>query len=129
MKRTPLPPRTARIKSRRVTKGGRGSDPAKVAWIRQLRCLCFASDPMGCKGRVEVHHDRHLGSRATDQRVVPLCGRGHHRLEGSHSVERLGRKRFQEWHGLDLDEQCVLYEHAWQSRKATAATVEAVGIA
>ena len=128
MKRTPLPPRTARIKSRRVTRGGRGSDPAKFAWIRQLRCLCFASDPMGCKGRVEVHHDRHLGSSATDQKVVPLCGGGHHR-EGPHSVEQMGRKWFQEWHRLDLAEECARYEAAWQSRKASGAMLNAAGIA
>ena len=109
-----------RIRARRVTKGGRGSDPAKMAWLRSLRCLCFASDPYGCRGRIEVHHDRPGGSRATDACCVPLCGLGHHR-EGPHSVEVLGREAFQVFHRLDLAAYCRLYEAEWRVRKASGA--------
>lgn len=114
------PKERKRIKARRVTKGGRGRDPEKLAWLRSLRCLCFASDPMGCRRRVETHHDRPGGSRATDARCVPLCGLGHHR-DGPHSIGVLGRRVFQRFHKLDLAEQCRMYQTEWQVRKESGA--------
>ena len=109
-----------RIKARRVTKGGKGSDPEKMAWIRSLSCLCRGSDSVGCSGQIEVHHDRSGGSRATDRHTVPLCGSGHHR-EGPLSIERLGRRVFQRFHKIDLVDQCQLYETEWRVRKASGA--------
>ena len=108
-----------RIKARRVTKAGRNSDPAKLAWLRTLWCRCVTTDPQGCWGVVETHHDRHHGSRATDKKALPACA-GHHRT-GPHSVEALGREGFQVYHGLDLDTECAKYETEWRVRKASGA--------
>ena len=127
MKRTPLPPRTARIKIRRVTRGGRGSDPAKLAWLRELRCVAYATDAYFCWGGMTVHHDRPRGARATDARTCPVCV-GHH-TAGRHSVTALGRRRWQEVVLVDLELECARYEAAWQSRKASEAMLKAAGIA
>lgn len=100
-----------RIKKRRVTKGGRGSDPAKIAWLHTLACLIFAKWPLDseCGGKTEVHHHRPHGAAATDARTVPLCT-AHHRT-GPRSLAALGRRGFQNYHAVDLDNECAFYEN------------------
>ena len=119
-----------RIKARRVTKGGRNSDPAKLAWIRSLRCLVFGryqgwdSDPCSSRPSTyfrqqEVHHCRKGGSRATDKLTVPLCP-SHHRL-GTYAVQAIGRERFEARYGVNLMTEAKRYEAVWQARKASEA--------
>lgn len=106
--------RSVKTKRLQTDKPRRGDDPEKVRRLHTLRCLCWASDPGGCGGRLEVHHVRTLGSRATDRRTVPLCSQ-HHRL-GPHSIHALGRRGFQEFHKsrngvpLDLDVEVAYYQ-------------------
>lgn len=123
------------------TKGGRGSDRAKVAWLHTLDCLVqvrrragtyhdlepevhgYASAaqllPSPCGGVLEVHHDRLRGSPANDRKTVPVCS-AHHRT-GPHSLAQLGRRGFQEFHGIDMDRETTWYELEWQTHKAGAA--------
>ena len=112
MKRGGPIPRTARLRARGRTKGGRGSLPRKVAWLHGFPCDVCGSFP------VEVHHDRRLGSRATDRKVTPLCV-AHHR-EGPASVQALGRTRFQEVHGYDLDARCAYWQERWDAQERAA---------
>ena len=97
-----------RIKARRVTKGGRNSDPAKLAWIRSLRCVVG----LGCCGRVEAHHVRVRGSRATDRLVAPACYRHHHEMTPA-QVATL--------YGVDWLFAAKCYETEWRVRKASGA--------
>jgi hypothetical protein len=111
MKRGGSIPRT-RLKPRSRTKGGRGSLPRKVAWLHGFPCdICYWSP-------VEVHHDRHLGSRATDRRTVPLCRRCHR--EGEDSVQALGRTRFQQVHRYDMDVRCAYWQERWDAQERAA---------
>src|SRR3990167_53405 len=103
----------AKLKRTR-TKGGRNSDPKKLAWLRTRMCMVGRLGV--CYGYVEAHHDRPMGAPATDKRTVPLCGGAHHR-EGPQSIEKLGRAEFERVHNINMDERTAFYETEWQERK------------
>ena len=117
MKRGGPIPRTARLRARSRTRGGRNSLPGKLAWLREQRCdICGRLYP-------EVHHDRRLGSRADDRRTVPLCqpfGKAGHHRDGPESVQVLGRTRFQELHRYDLDARCAYWQARWDAQERAA---------
>lgn len=56
-----------------------GEEPARVAWVRTLRCLCRGPGQI-CVGATEAHHagPRGMARRAHDDTAVPLC-LAHHR--------------------------------------------------
>jgi len=95
-----------RITARRVTRGGRNSDPDKLVWIRTLRCVVGVF----CSGRVEAHHVRVRGSRATDRLVAPACYRHHHEMTPA-QVATI--------YGVDWLCEAEEYERQWQARKAS----------
>lgn len=109
--------RGSRPKARYRTKGGRHSDPEKLEWLRSQNCVVRekAKNPTPCEGWMEAHHDRPGGSRATDKRSCPLC-HGHHQA-GEFSLEKMGRKRFETHHGLNVAVECDRYEMEWQQVK------------
>jgi hypothetical protein len=116
-------PRGKRAKRRYVTKGGRNSDPEKLAWLRECReCLCAADDGDFCAGPVEAHHERRRGARATDKRALPLCAHGHHK-DGPRSRHVLGPARFEQVHRLSLEAECTRYEVEWQRSKLLSTVV------
>jgi hypothetical protein len=110
------------------TRGGRNSNPGKLAWLRTW-CSCLVASVgagtmrefghvapafvVGCAGPIEVHHHRKRGARASDDRTLPLC-RAHHRT-GPRSVEKLGRIGFESYVGVDLDSECVHYEALYRA--------------
>ena len=98
-----------RIKARRVTLGGRNSDPDKLAWIRSLRCVVGIGS---CQGQVEAHHVRVRGSRATDRLVAPACYRHHHEMTPA-QVATI--------YGVDWLFEAEEYEAAWHARKVSGA--------
>jgi len=101
MKRT-----TIRRKAR--TKGGRGSLPDKIRWMHDTgRCEVSGEWP------VEIHHVRKFGSRATDEKVIPLRTRYHR--EGPQSIHVLGWRKFEQVHGIDLDAACAKWQAAWEA--------------
>lgn len=112
-------------KARYVTAGGRHSDPEKLAWLRTRKCIVAINrvwtldgsmrQTLCTTGRVEAHHDRHHGSRATDKRTVPIC-EGHHRTAPD-SLHVLGRAGFQAFHRFDMDAETTRYEQEWQDSK------------
>ena len=97
-----------RIKARRVTKGGKGSDPDKLAWIRTQPCVVG----LFCLPPVEAHHVRVHGSRATDRLVAPACYRHHHEMTPT-QVAKV--------YGVDWLFEAEEYETIWQARKASCA--------
>lgn len=96
------------LKRRGRTKGGRGSLPAKINWLHGFPCDICGAMP------VEVHHDRRLGSRAMDERTIPLCP-GHHRI-GPWSVQNLGRGRFQDFFNYDIATRCAYWQERWETQ-------------
>lgn len=90
----------------------READPHYLAFIRQQPCLVS-----GCKARfVEAAHtgDRGLSQKASDRRAVPLCL--FHHQTGNQSYHRLGRRKFESVHGLDL-EVLVSEFNEWYGRE------------
>lgn len=110
--RKPVRRSRKRIKARYRTKGGRHSDPGKLAWIRQQQCACYASDMMRCSGPVVPHHERRRGGRATDSRTVPLCAFGHH-TEGATARHVLGPDAFAGFHGFSCEEMAIVYHRRY----------------
>jgi hypothetical protein len=55
-----------------------GEDPARVAWVKTLRCLCRAPGET-CSAVVEAHHAgrRGMARKAHDDTTVPLCSAHH----------------------------------------------------
>jgi hypothetical protein len=55
-----------------------GENPARLAWVRTLRCLCRGHVDT-CSPVVEAHHAgrRGMGRRAHDDTAVPVCSRHH----------------------------------------------------
>lgn len=114
--------RPTRIKKSAQTKGGRNSNPAKLRWLREQKCLVAVVGKNGsvCYGVVEVHHDRLRGARATDARTLPLCS-GHHRV-GPYSVERLGRRGFEGYLGTPIDGETAWYEAEFARSRRSSET-------
>ncbi len=58
---------------------------------------------MICDQQATVHHVRTLGSPKDDTRTLPLCP-AHHMIQwGPESIEALGKRGFEERHGVDLE--------------------------
>ena len=70
---------------------------AYLGWIRSLPCLVCRTTR-----NVEASHvgPHGLAQKASDFMTVPLCLR-HHRT-GNDSLHKLGRRHFEERHGVDL---------------------------
>lgn len=115
-----------RIKKSARTKGGRNSNPTKLAWLRTQPCLVAAivtHDPhqrFVCWGVTEVHHDRKRGARATDAKTLPLCT-AHHRT-GPNSVQTLGRQGFEDYLGTPLDGEIAWYEAEFARSRRSSET-------
>ena len=80
------------------TRTPRDRDRAYLAWLRLQPCIVS-----GCKSHFqEAAHtgDRALGRKADDRQAVPLCL--FHHQTGNQSFHRLGRRRFETVHKLDI---------------------------
>ncbi len=104
------PPRKKRTRARR----GRIHDREYLAWIHTQFCLVS-----GRRG-VTAHHVRQFGSPKDDRRTIPLMAEFHLYEYGRYSIERLGKKRFEAHHGVDL-EAAILKYNAMYERQAAAA--------
>jgi hypothetical protein len=92
-------------------------DPDKLKWVRRQRCLCYATDPMGCSGPVVPHHEP--PQRRSDDQTVPLCAWGHHK-EGPRSRHVMGREKFETLHKLDLKAETAYYQRKYEAWKGAA---------
>lgn len=52
-----------------------------------------------------VHHVRAYGSMKDDRRALPLEFGYHTYQEGPNAIERLGKTKWQEWAGVDIEEE------------------------
>ncbi len=109
MIRTPLP-RTP-VKRRRKTRRGRVVDRAMLAFIHEQPCLLALRNPDAhrCEGRLTAHHVRVGAAPKDDTRVVPLCWSAHLHDGSRTSIERLGRVKWQTFHGIDLEQEILNY--------------------
>ena len=84
------------IKRRSKPRRGRVVNREYLAFVAEQPCIVSGE-------RATVHHVRTLGSPKDDTRTLPLAPRYHLIQCGPESIEALGKKRFQELHGVDLE--------------------------
>ena len=61
-----------------------------------------------------VHHVRESGSPKNDRRIVGLCAAGHLHDFGQHCIERLGKRKFQEYWDVDLEAEIRRMNELWK---------------
>src|SRR5471030_108361 len=93
-----------------ATRNGPPRDEAYKAWIRTLPCL-------GCgrEGQSEAAHtgtDGGLSMKASDYSCVPLCPGCH--TQAPHSYHRLGKRAFEQAHGLRLQAETARLATLWK---------------
>jgi len=95
---------------RSATKRKLGKDPARLAWIRSLPCVCCFPDLWRYQmnnviqtSSTEAAHvgERGISQKCPDEETIPLCGFEHHR-EGKFSAHKLGKLFWTHW-GLDKE--------------------------
>lgn len=108
-----LPPKR-RSKPRR----GRVRDFAYLVFLHDLPCLLSGRGDTQCAGYLTCHHVRFCGSMRDDFRTVPLCCAHHIEGCGNDSIERLGRRKWEEKFGIDLEAAIVNYNAAYELQKS-----------
>ena len=97
------------------TRFRRDKDPRYLAWIRRQPCIV-----KGCKSRYqEAAHTgpRGLSTKADDRDALPICP--FHHQTGNQSYHRLGRRRFEAVHRLDIA-GLILEFNEWFDRENAA---------
>lgn len=112
--RSPLPRSKKPLPKRRKggPRRGRIVDEKMLAWIHTQPCLLALRNPdtHRCNGALTAHHVREVSAPKDDTRIVPLCVGAHLHDGSSVSVERLGRIRWQAFHGIDLTAEIANYQ-------------------
>lgn len=111
-------PKYRKVRKPRVER----TDPEKLAFVAQQRCLAWSLDPYGCSGRVEVHHVRIRGGKASAAKTIPLC-HGHH-TSGPRSFHKLGRKGFERALRLDVAKEADWYHQKYVNYKSGLGEIE-----
>lgn len=82
-----------------------------LSWIHTQPCLLAErSETHRCNGRLTAHHVRVGAAPKDDTRVVPLCVGAHLHDGSTVSIERLGRIKWQAFHGVDLEREITRYQ-------------------
>ncbi len=95
------------IKRRSKPRRGRIVDKAYMAFIAEQPCIVSGE-------RSTVHHVRSYGSPKDDLRTLPLAPRYHMVQWGPESIEALGKKRFEERHGVDLEAEITRLQRLYR---------------
>jgi hypothetical protein len=95
-------------------------DKKFLAWIHTQYCAVWEHTPLDIAGcnRIRIvtaHHVRRLGEPKNDRRVLPLCVRHHLHDGGAFSIERLGKKKFEERYGIDLEKLIEFYNEQYRT--------------
>ncbi len=99
------------IKRRSKPRRGRIVDKTYLAWIAAQPCLI-------CGEPATVHHIRSFGSAKDDTRTLPLAPRYHMIQWGPESIESLGKIKFQERHGVDLEAEITRLQQLYINSSA-----------
>jgi hypothetical protein len=63
-----------------------------------------------------VHHVRSFGSPKSDRRAIPLEFGLHQVQEGPHSIEAMGKVRWQVFHAVDIEKEIARLQKAYLER-------------
>lgn len=100
--------RSGRLAPRSKTNRKRPRNFPYMLWIKTLPCaVCGRNNSEACHtGR------RGLGQKAPDEQCIPLCP-DHHRHQRD-ALDVAGPRRFQEMHGIDIQQLVARLQNAWQ---------------
>ena len=105
-KKRPGPPRRGRV-----------HDLNFLAYMAEQPCL-VSGQTRDIRGRrVELHHVRQYGSQKNDRRVLPLLPQFHRSGEGVYSIETLGKLKFQQRYGIDIEGAIARYNSEYEAQK------------
>lgn len=94
-------------------------DSEYIAWLHAQPCA-VAGSGLGCCGyQITTHHVRRFGSARDDRRAIPLCKPHHLHDFGVYSVERLGKRKFELAHAVDLEQLIAKYRAMYEEARAT----------
>lgn len=109
LKRSPIrkkrtgPPRRGRIIS-----------PGFMAMVRERGCILSKRHNHYCDGPTQFHHVRLAGSPRDDTRGIGLCPYLHLHGAGLYSIERLGKRGFEEYWAVDLEVEIQRNRDLWE---------------
>ena len=95
------------------TRKGPPRDAAYLAWIREMPCIAC-----GIERQSEAAHtgrDGGMRQKASDYSCVPLCGGCH--TQDSDSYHRIGKRAFEERHGLRFAAVVDRLQREWREQK------------
>lgn len=101
-----------RIAPRARPRRGRVVDPGFMEFCRRQGCIL--KDRHDCRGVITFHHVRSYGSPRDDTRGFGLCAAGHLHALGEHSIERLGKRRFEEHWCIDIESEIARLRERYQ---------------
>lgn len=107
LKRTPV------RRKRSTARIDRLIDRAFIGWIHGQPCLIEGKAGHECKGRITAHHVREYGNTRSDRRTLALCQAAHMHDFGPDSIERLGKQKWQEKFGVDIQNAIRDYNAAY----------------
>ena len=114
-RRKPIPRSTKRIPQRRAkARRGRLVDPEYLSWLYGQPGAVFGGKT------ATVHHVRDYGSPKDDHQTLPLEFGYHTYQEGPDSIECLGKRRWQETHGVDIEAAITRYQRRYLASHPSA---------
>lgn len=109
--------RRAPVKKRRSKpRRGRVIDKDRMEWLHTLPCTLAGHSLHVCGGWITVHHVRRYGEPKDDTRGIPLCQAAHLYDFGADAIERIGKVKFEQTFGLDLEAQVKQYQERYEER-------------
>ncbi len=87
------------IRRRNRLRRGRVRDKRYLAWCATQPCCVTGEFP------ATTHHVRSYGSLKNDRRVIRLVERLHLHGAGMESIERLGKRGLEVWHGVSIEDE------------------------
>lgn len=84
--------------------------------VRERGCILAKNLYHYCDGPTQFHHIRATGSPKNDERGIGLCPYLHLNGIGKYSIERLGKRGFEDHWNVDLETEMRLNQEAWEAR-------------
>ncbi len=95
---------------------GRVIDTDFMDFCRRMGCVLAGRHI--CSGCITFHHVRLCGSPKDDRRGFGLCEAGHLHGAGKFSIERLGKRKWQEHWGIDIEAEIARLRVLYLAKEA-----------
>lgn len=86
-------------------------DPEFLEYMACEPCLISEEWP------ATTHHVREFGSPKNDRRTIRLALRYHIEGAGPHSIEKLGKRKFEAFHGINIEVEIARYNQQYEEQR------------